>query len=51
MSPIGYEIFCHICGKPYHEQDPEVRRIWTEGVWECFNESACFERAALERML
>ena len=50
-APIGYVVFCHICGKSYHEQDPEVRWIQTDGVWECFDEGACFERAALERML
>jgi hypothetical protein len=47
----GYEVFCHICGKPWHEQSPEVRYIYSEALWECFEEGACFERAALERML
>ena len=50
-SELGYEVFCHICGKPYHEQDPEVRFIYTDHVWECFDESACLERAALDTML
>jgi hypothetical protein len=51
VSELGYEVFCHICGKPYLEQDPEVRFIYTDHVWECFDEPACLERAALERML
>jgi len=42
---------CHICGRQWHEQSPEVRFIYAEGVWECFEEGACLERAALERML
>lgn len=50
-SELGYEVFCHICGKPYHEQDPLVRFLQVPHVWECFDESACLERAALERML
>jgi hypothetical protein len=49
--PPGYQVFCRICGKPYHEQDPEVVFIYTDHVWVCFEEGACFERAALERML
>jgi len=51
VSPLGYEVFCHICGRQWHEQSSEVRFIYAEGVWECFEEGACLERAALERML
>jgi hypothetical protein len=43
---LGYEVFCHICGHQHHEQSPEVRFIYGEGVWECFEEAACLSRAA-----
>lgn len=43
---LGYAVFCHICGCQHREQSPEVRFIYGEGVWECFEEAACLERAA-----
>ena len=41
-----YDVFCHICGKRWGEQDPGVRFIHSDHVWECFDEAACAERAA-----
>lgn len=50
MTDLGYEVFCHICGRPWHELSPEVVFVYGEGVWECFDEAACFgRRAAAER--
>lgn len=43
---IQYEVTCHICGARYAEQDPAVRFILTDHVWECEDASACFDRKA-----
>jgi hypothetical protein len=47
LTLTQYEVFCHMCGAAYLEQDPEVRFIYAEGVWECFDEAACFARMAV----
>jgi hypothetical protein len=43
---ISYRVFCHICGRGWDEQDPGVRYRYGDGVWECFDEAACFTRRA-----
>lgn len=42
---------CKICGKVWDVRDPGVRFVYLEGVWECFDESACFGRRAIARAL
>ena len=47
---IGYDVFCHICGQSWREQDPSVRWVHGDGVWECSEESACFDRRAMRQL-
>ena len=44
----GYRVWCDICGAEYDERDPAVRFIG--GVWECNEESACFDRKAMNSL-
>jgi hypothetical protein len=46
----GYDVFCHICGQSWMEQDPGVRFVQGDGVWECSEESACFGRRAMRQL-
>jgi len=50
-STPQYDVFCHICGARWLEQDPEVNFIYAEHVWECADEAACRYRAAELRLL
>ena len=47
---IAYDVFCHICGQKWSEQDPSVRFVHGDGVWECSEESACFDRRAMRHL-
>ena len=47
MAWISYIVTCHICGWTYEEQDPRVRFIYTDHVWECADEAECFDRKAM----
>jgi hypothetical protein len=47
---IAYEVYCHACGKPWEEQDPGVRFIYTDHVWECWDAGLCAERRAMNRL-
>lgn len=40
--PMQYEVFCHICGHRWLEQDPGVTFIHGDHVWECTDQAACF---------
>jgi hypothetical protein len=46
----GYDRECHLCGKPWGEQDPGVRFIYTDHVWECWDAGLCAERRAMNRL-
>jgi alpha-D-ribose 1-methylphosphonate 5-phosphate C-P lyase len=46
----GYDVFCHICGQKWAEMDPSVRLVHGDGVWECSEESACFDRRAMRQL-
>ena len=41
------DVFCDICGQRHDIRSPNVRRIWSTDVYECMDESACFERKAM----
>jgi len=43
----AYHVYCHICGWRWSENDPGVRFIQTDGVWECFDEAECFDRKSV----
>ena len=45
------DVFCHICGCRWDARDPAVRFIHGDGSWECYDEPACFDRAAIQRGL
>ena len=47
---MQYDVFCHICGHQWAEQDPGVRFILTDHVWECTDMGLCFERQAMNRL-
>jgi len=47
MAWISYIVTCHRCGWQYEEQDPRVRFIQTDHVWECYDEAECFDRKAM----
>jgi len=49
FASLQYDVFCHICGWRYLEQDPAVRFIHAEHVWECADEAECFGRRAAGR--
>ena len=42
---------CDICGRSYDLRDPAVRWLNVDGVWTCADESACFDRLAIQRAL
>lgn len=44
---MQYEVICDICGKTWLEQDPGVRYVYGDGVWQCSEESPCFDRRAM----
>ena len=50
FASMQYEVFCHLCGWRYLEQDPEVRFIYADHVWECADEGECFSRRAAGRI-
>ena len=37
-------VTCHICGEDWDERDERV--VFTSGLWECYDESACLSRVA-----
>ena len=41
-----YVVHCNICGMGWDERDPDVRYFYTDAVWGCADESACFGRRA-----
>ena len=41
---VEYVVFCHICGWGYREQDPAVRFVYGDHVWECCEEPECWDR-------
>jgi len=45
-QPVGYTVYCHICGWGYDEQDPRVNFRYVDHVWECADEAECFTRRA-----
>lgn len=47
---MQYEVTCDICGKTWLEQDPGVRFLGSDGVWECSEEAACFDRRAMKAL-
>jgi len=49
-SNVRYVVYCHICGWGWDEQDPGVRFIQTDHVWECYDEAACFDRLTAYRL-
>ena len=49
-AAMQYTVTCHVCGWRWLEQDPDVRFIYAEHVWECAEEVPCFERAAKQRL-
>jgi len=44
FASLHYDVYCHMCGNCYQEEDPAVR--FTGSVWECADESACRGRRA-----
>ena len=40
----GYPVTCAICERRWSERDPGV--TYSEGMWWCADEAACFERHA-----
>jgi len=44
FASISYIVHCHICGWGWDEQDPEVRFIYADHVWECADEGECWDR-------
>ena len=51
MPSIGqYDVWCHICGTRWKEQDPGVTYHYDSGLWECYDESLCFERKAMAEL-
>lgn len=42
------DVFCDICGKQWDMRDPGVNRFTS--VWECADESLCFERKAMNSL-
>jgi hypothetical protein len=42
-----YDVFCSICGHQWDMRDPGVSYRYMDAVWECHDESLCFERKAM----
>lgn len=45
-----YDVWCHICGHQWAEQDPGVTYHYDSATWECFDEPLCFERKAVAEL-
>ena len=46
----GFNRTCSICGHVWAEQDPGVRYIHGDAVWECADEEQCFTRRAMRQL-
>ena len=45
------QAWCEICGKQWAALDPGVRYVHGDGRWECADETACFDRRAMQQAL
>ena len=41
-------VTCHICGEDWSENDDGV--VFSAGLWECYDESACLGRVPLAQV-